>query len=480
MKIQQIILSSSMAAMTLALAACGGGSGGTSAALDPDSATATTTQGVITGFGSVFVNGVEYDIPSGVPISMDGSDATESELQVGMLVTLKGTVNADGKTGTASSIEYADQMEGVVTANNVAANGTGTLTVMGQTVNLTADTVFDSRVAGITSPDLIQVGNVVEVSGYAASGGNVTATRIEVKAESQATGTIIEVKGIISNLDPTNGTFSLGGLTVDYSGLTAAYLPSAVLTDGQYVEVKSTTPFDGTGAFIASRIEVEDDGVKGHEGIPGEELEVKGLVTADISNDQFELNGRTILVDGSTRVENGTTAQLLTGTPVKVHSHFDASGHLVADKIDFKNASKMELEGTLEAVDLAAGTITLFGQVVYVDSTTVMLDKSSAAVRYFSLADLNPSNGDHLEVNAYLDAATGHLIATKLERHDYSSTAKVRGTADDSNGLEIAGVSIDTSTAGGSVPALGDGMDVEAKGIYSDGVLHASEVAVED
>jgi len=475
MKKQQIALSATAIALALTLGACGGG-GGTSLG----TGSTTTTQGIITGFGSVFVNGVEYDIPGSTPISMDGSDATESELQVGMLVTLKGTVNADGKTGIASSIEYADQMEGVVTANTVAANGIGTLTVMGQTISVTADTVFDSRVAGITSADLIQVGNIVEVSGYASSSGEVTATRIEVKAASQAAGAIIEVKGIISNLDAGKGVFNLGTLTVDYSALAAAYLPSTALANGQYVEVKSTTPFDGSGSLIAGKIELTDDGVKGHEGTLGEELEIKGLVTANFANDQFELNGRTILIDGSTRVENGTTAQLVIGTPVKVHNHFNSDGQLVADKIDFKNASKIELEGSLEAVDLTAGTITLLGQVIYVDNSTVMLDKSDTAVRYFSLADLNPSNGDHLEVNAYLDAATGHLIATKLERHNYSNQAKVSGSVNSTNGLEVAGISIDTATATGVVPALGSGNNAEVKGVYSDGVLHASEVSVDD
>jgi hypothetical protein len=474
MKKQYLVFFATAAAVTLTLAACGGGSGGTSANLS----TGATTQGVITGFGSVFVDGIEYAIPSGTPISMDGNNATESELQVGMLVTIKGNVNPDGKTGTASSIEYTDQMEGVVTANTVAANGTGTLTVMGQTINVTADTIFDSKVASITSPDLIQVGNIVEISGYASSTGVVTATRIEVKASSQAAGAVIEVKGIISNLDTTNGTFTLGSLSVDYNALPAAYLPSTALVNGQYVEVKSTTPFDGTGALIASKIELTDDGVKGHEGTLGEALEIKGLVTADYANNQFELNGRTILVNSSTRIENGTTAQLLTGTPVKVHSHFDSNGTLVADKIDFKNATKTELEGTLQAVDLTAGTITLLDQVIYVDSNTVLLDKSDAAVRYFSLADLNPINGDHLEVNAYLDAATGHLIATKLERKNFSNEAKITGSIDSSAGLQIAGIAIDTSTATGAVPVLGSGEQAEVTGIYSNGKLYASKISV--
>ncbi len=472
MKKYNLTLSTLAVAVSLALAACGGSGGGTSLAGDT-----TTTRGVITGFGSVFVNGVEYDIPNGISISMDGDDATESDLQVGMLVTLTGTVNADGKTGTATLIKYSDQMEGVVSANTVTAGGTGTLTVMGQSVDVTADTVFESKVAGITSPDLIQVGNVVEVSGYASSTGTVTATRIEVKAAAQAAGAVVELKGIVANLDTINKTFTLGSLTVDYN---TAMLPDSALADGQYVEVKSTTTYNGTGPLIASKVELEDDGFLGHDGHEGEGLEIKGLVTADFTNGQFELNGRTILVDNSTRIENGTTSQLLTGTPVKVHTHYDADGKLIADKIDFKNASKIKFEGTLEAVDLAAGTITILGQVIYVDNNTVILDKSENAARYFSLADLNPADGDHLELKAYLDSATGHLIATKLERKNYSAEVEIEGSVDTSDGLKVAGISVDTSTATGIVPALHDGDIVEVKGTYSNGVLYVDEVSLED
>ena len=477
---QYVTLFLTAIAATLILAACGGSGGGGSASAGLSSGKLTTTQGVITGFGSVFVNGVEYFIGNNTAINVNGVDKPESELQVGMLVTLEGTVSAGGKIGTATTIRYCDLMQGVVTANAVGSDGTGTLTVMGQTVTITADTVFNSQVTGVTSPQLIQVGNVVEVSGYASKTGDVTATRIEVKAASQAPGTVIEVKGIISNLDLNKQTFTLGGLTVDYSHLSSADLPNVALADGLYVEVKSTTLFDGTGPLIASKIELEDDGFKGHDGHEGEGIEVKGLVTADFANGQFELNGRTVMIDDSTRIENGTTAQLVKGTPVKVHAHYDANGNLVADKIDFKNASKIELEGTLEAVDLDAGTITVLGQVIYVDSNTIMLDKSKDAVRYFSLADLNPQNGDHLEVKAYLDSATGHLVATKLERHNFSSQCKIKGSVDTTQGgLKVEGIIVDPSSAG-NAPALNNGDTVELQGTYSDGMFHADTVSLHD
>lgn len=474
MKKQHFILSATAVAVSLALAACGGGS--TSTGL----AAATTTQGVITGFGSVFVNGVEYDTGTGTTINMEGVDSPESSLKVGMLVTLQGAVNADGKTGTATAIKYANQMEGVVNANNVAANGTGTLTVMGETINVTTDTIFESKVTGVTAPNLIQVGNIVEVSGYASSTGAVTATRIEVKAATQAPGAVIELKGIISGLDTANKTFMLGSVTVDYSGVTPADLPSVALADGQYVEVKSTTSYAGTGNLIAAIIELSDDGVKGHEGKEGEDLEVKGLVTADFVNGQFELNGRIVTVDSNTEYEHGGTAQLLTGAKVKVESHFDANGNLIADSVAFNQASELEYEGALEAVDTTAGTITIMGQVIYVDNNTVMLDDSDAAVRFFKLIDLSAANSDHLEVNAYQDAATGHLIATKLERRNYSTEAMVKGAADTSSGLMVSGITVDISTAVGTVPTLSTGSKVEITGAYSSGVLHASNVALDN
>ena len=474
MKKQHFVLSATVVAVSLALAACGG-SGSLTAG------SSTTTQGVITGFGSVFVNGVEYDTGNSTTIDMEGVDSPESALKVGMLVTLQGAVNADGKTGIATAIKYANQMEGVVNANTVAANGTGTLTVMGETVNVTPDTIFESKVAGITSPNLIQLGNIAEVSGYASSTGVVTATRIEVKAAALAAGEVIELKGTISGLDTANKSFMLGSVTVDYSGVTPADLPNVALADDQYVEVKTTTTYVSTGNLIAASIELTDDGVKGHDGQEGEDLEVKGMVTADFTNSKFELNGRSVTVDANTEFDHGDTTQLLTGTKVKVETHFDANGNLVADSVEFKQASELEFAGTLEAVDTTAGTVTIMGQVFYVDNNTVMLDDSDAAVRFFKLSDLSVASSDHLEMNAYLDSTTGHLIATKLERNNIptsASEAMVTGTADTTSGLTVSGIAVDTSTATGTVPALSNGSKVEITGTYSNGVLYANQVTL--
>ncbi|HEB98347.1 MAG TPA: hypothetical protein ENJ05_02450, partial [Thiotrichales bacterium] len=88
------------AAIALGLTACGGGSSTTSSL---DGSTASVT-GVITGFGSIFVNGVEYET-NGANITIDGQPGTEDDLRVGMVVTLEGS--ASGNSGTAVSISFS-------------------------------------------------------------------------------------------------------------------------------------------------------------------------------------------------------------------------------------------------------------------------------------------------------------------------------------------------------------------------------------
>ena len=64
----------------LGLGACGGGGGGSTAAGGKN-----VTVGVVTGFGSVYVNGCEYETDS-ASISVDGQSATEDDLSVGDVV----------------------------------------------------------------------------------------------------------------------------------------------------------------------------------------------------------------------------------------------------------------------------------------------------------------------------------------------------------------------------------------------------------
>ena len=98
--------------VSLTLASCG--SSGTNTEVTPLLPTGISAVGQITGFGSVYVNGIEYDT-TGASYDVDDVTASgDSALSVGMVVEVRGSVNADGRTGSASSIDYDDDIEGIV------------------------------------------------------------------------------------------------------------------------------------------------------------------------------------------------------------------------------------------------------------------------------------------------------------------------------------------------------------------------------
>lgn len=432
-----------------------------------------TTSGVITGFGSVFVNGVEYET-AGASVEVDGTAGSENDLEIGMVVTVEGSDNGDG-TGTASAIRFADEVEGMVLANNITVDGT--LDVMGQTVHVTTDTSFESYDAAHLAPADIPVNAKVEVSGYSDGSGVIYATRIEEKQHTA--GDEIEVKGNITSLDTAASTFMIGSLTIDYSNATE--LPSPMAND-LYVEVKSNSEPAG-GVLAAAKVEIEDDGVKGEQGDEGEEIELEGVVTSVVSNTEITVNGQTVLLSTTTEFEDGATlAGLVAGAKIKVEGAFDANGVLVAEEIEMKQEGNIEMEGNLEAVDANAKTVTLFGATVQVTNTTMLYDdrdEGYTPVRYFSLTDLQA--GDRIEVKAYRDD-TGALVATKLKRDDSSlDPALLEGEVEalPASGLmTVAGFSVDVN--GLSLPSLTVGAEVEIEGSFAGGVFTATLVTLDN
>lgn len=406
---------------SLGLAACGGGGSssetGTQSSNDSgmDTTVGTlvegegsvqTTSGVITRFGSVFVNGVEY-ATDGAVISMDGVQGGETDLAVGMVVEVEGSVNADGLTGTASQINFADVVEGYVLDVGISLN-TGkvqTLNVMGQHIIVTGDTLFASNNPNMTSIDNIAQGSIVEVSGFADGSGDVYATRIEVKLFSND----IEVKGVVSGLNPQ--TFELGGLTVDYSS--AVSVPPG-LSDGMYVEVKvDGMPTDNGNGYLASAtmVEVEDDGQFGIQGAEGENVEIRGVVAAGPDGNTFQLNGQTVAFSSDAFEDGYGATDMLVGVFVDLQAHFDADGVLVADQLEIA-AQGTAYEGYVAAVDKTEQTVTLRSQASWcadcngdtyqITHETIMVDERDkggyVTEHYFDLSDL--AAGDFVEIKA--------------------------------------------------------------------------------
>src|SRR5690242_1259650 len=85
------------------LSCSGGGGGGTGA----PTATSSVSAGAITGFGSVKLNGKEYQTPN-TSFVVDGQPGSQNDLKVGMVVTVNGSLSSTG-TRTATTITPSDR-----------------------------------------------------------------------------------------------------------------------------------------------------------------------------------------------------------------------------------------------------------------------------------------------------------------------------------------------------------------------------------
>ncbi len=424
------------------LAACGGGGGGSSSAAPPPSGsgggsgtnpppsnpptpppTADIVSGVITGFGSVFIDGVRFDT-SNASFSKDDDDATEDEFSVGMKVELRG----DMDDGVAHSVSFEEDVKGPIDAINGDE-----LTVLGQTVLVQPETVFDDNL----DPNTLIVGDVLEVSGLRGPNDVLEASFIERKDDDVSA---FKVIGLIRDLDTDAQTFRVGGLSVNYA---AARLDDlAELTDDLLVEVKDENKAYSPGDFslLATKIEPAGPGadLPDRNGIL---IRVEGLVTV-INNDfEFEIGGTVVRFDENTQFLFGEASLLTTGTKVQIEGSIADDGAVLATKIKFARNSA-RVDGIVESVDANANRLTILG-IVIEPRDSAEFEDARDDVQNFVLSDILP--GDFLEVRG--NAVTGRVLASEIERDDVDETS-LRGPASDvdvdSRTLAILGVPIVT------------------------------------
>lgn len=463
---------------TAAVAACGGGN--QVAGIDgrganpppPPVAVSVVSVGTITGFGSVIVNGIRYET-SGAQVNIDGNAGTESDLAVGQVVVVRGTLNDDGTTGVAERIDYDDIVEGPVTDIDAVA---GTITILEQLIRIDDGTSFGITIAP-ASVEGLQVDDRLEVSGFILADGSISATRIERSDDND-----LEIVGRVANV--AADTFTINGLVIDFSAATLEDFPNGTPEDGQLVEAEGNM-LGAAGELIATRVEFEDD-LFGDDS--PDQVEIEGFITRFNSAADFDVEGVPVTTNAQTEFEGGSAADLDINRKVEVEGQFDANGVLVASEVEIKSAGFIRIEALVDAVQ--GDVLTVLGLDVRVDSTTRAEDKSSAELEPFGLADINV--GDYVEIRAFENA--DGLIATRLERDDFDGEVALRGFVDSTAppNFTILGVTIETNAGTdfedrddqsiSSNEFFAQAMDslVEATGVWVNGVIVADEVELED
>ncbi len=412
----QKILQSLLFIMVSLLAGCGGGSGGgTTAGIG---GTGQIASGTITGFGSIFLNGIKFEGIDTATCVIDGIDSTgincQTGLQLGMVVEINGDFNSTTGLGNATQVVYNDDVDGPV--SGIAPTPPGPSDVTRTFSVLNTPVLIDSastKFLGSKGFDDLADGDVVEVSGFFDSTGLLHATYVNTRpAPFVENSTQVEVKGNVSGTVPANGasttgdTFVVTGFSNTSVNVTIAGtfdlddMPGGIVQNDDFVEVRGT--YDSvTNTVTADRVQLEDSAV----GNDGDEVSIEGLITDFNDPSDFKVDG--LQVDAGMGAEFSPATletQLADGIKVEVEGTISGTT-LIAEKVESRdNDIKVEARVS-EQPDENAGTLTVqFGTgdtlVILVDSQTQMEDKIDPT-QNLNLGIINVD--DFLEIRGFLN-----------------------------------------------------------------------------
>lgn len=173
-----------------------GGMGGTGRRAEGSGMGGTGVVGIITGFGSIRVNGLDLRYSSSTTVTQDGEPVTTGVPALGQVVAVE--AEGTGITPRARRIALQSAVVGPVTWMSPRHDA---LTVLGQNIRLPRD--------GFRPGLSLKVGGFARVSGLREPGGAVLATRI---AKLPAGGNV----SVAGTVDAVSGnTMQLAGLAIE-------------------------------------------------------------------------------------------------------------------------------------------------------------------------------------------------------------------------------------------------------------------------
>ena len=320
---------------------CGGGGDGSNAI--SDGAVSSFAAGPITGFGSVIVNGTRFDVTGANVADDDDIARGENDLRLGMLAEIDaGSISAETSSAQAMNIRFHSVIVGPVDAINIATRG---MVVLGQTVDVSSETVFDDRIAGTG----IVLNDVLEIHGMLdTSTGRYLATRIEPRPIAA----FFKLRGIVNGLDATARSFMIGSETISFASLPGNLAP-ADLANGLLVTAKLQPIPTTQGMWPAIQVKnvVRDMPERS-------EVDVRGIVTSLVSPDQFSVDG--IAVDARGVRFSPAGVSVVAGTQVEVRGTAN-NGTIIASEVSIADHPGFELHGVIDALDPATSTFIVHG-----------------------------------------------------------------------------------------------------------------------
>jgi hypothetical protein len=465
------------------LSACGGGggdgvgSGGTGII----GSSGGVQTGNVSGFGSVIIEGNKYDDSAAIVTSEiePGNTLATTLPSVRLGMQVKATFDSSERI---TAVTLLPTILGKVASVNISANG-DSIVVAGQTVRLQSSTAALSTPTifeGLTSAKDVVVGDKLEVHGYFDVDGTIIATRVELLDD---TNTITRVSGLVSELSATATaqSFKVAGLDVKLAAGAKTLPVNSVVKNGDRVSVWSNVDVvtsivggKSTQSLDAKVMRIEASSSIASNSQP---WRIAGPIST------IDLNAKTLKIDdvvvnfANATLKNTLFADLQKGVVVRV-------------KGTGNNAIEIELLKTPDKVKIElAGLITDFNSVTSFKVRNSLINASAANIVFVNGTKANLGDGVLVELEG--NVINGVIVPTliTLKTAEDNRTQAFIGQVSNYNAstglfnMLGAQAKITNSTVfktfsggNGSIASFSNGIVVQAKGNFSQGVFIVTEI----
>ena len=279
-----------------------GGVGGTGKV--PGGSGGTGIVGVITGFASVCINGLEVHFDAGTSVTRNGAAAQARDLALGQVIAIEAACSAENLV--ARHISILNTLEGPVTR---LTPENGLMYVMGQAVNVNDAT----RLGGVAAATELKPGISVRVAGFRDAAGTVHATRIEKVADSTDTSAI----GVLQQTKA--GKASLSGLPLRVATRLPAEVDEVLIRgrwDGQRLVAHQAEP-DPSLPF-AGRVD---------------RIVAEGLVLERRNRSSLRMTAFNVELTPETHMTGNPDSSLVEGQRIRVSGRLEGRNRIIADWI---------------------------------------------------------------------------------------------------------------------------------------------------
>ncbi len=410
-----LVRSMGLAAGVGLLASCGGGGAGGIA--DGGIRGTGSSVGPVSGFASVFVNGIRFSTDG--EVTSDDGITRESQLEKGMILRVDGQWRDDGQ-GEADRLSYDDTFRGPVADVALdATTGTGQFTILGQTILIDRQTVL--RLGPATA---LANGQYVRVSAWPRGDGRYRASFVGVIPDDGS----VELEGAIKQGSVVNTdsekTFMINDRVIDFrdpvsfDGITADQLEELALA-GTAVEVEGSVSVSDSNVIEATDIGLGES--RRYRRGSLDDIEFAGPVGGAVSNRRFFVNGLEVVIDDDTDFDDGfRETDLAPGVLIQVEGDFQSDGTVLAEEIELREANT-QLEGaiTIGSINPAEQTFEVDGVLIQVTASTIITADDEDIQNRLDFEDLVA--GQSVEVaGIQRDDANGQRVleAVKIELED--------------------------------------------------------------